>query len=330
MKARHYLIAFGVSTVAVVLLISLLMKKPAPKNQAITTPMQGSAVRITDQTKPHPKPTKFFQFNHQPTGPEEIAIWDWWFYMDKHDPEFQWKTPLNFYGRVIDQHGLPVAGARVALEWTNLDGVPKRNRTTDQDGRFTLSGETGKRLSVNIGADGYKGGSSSNQSFEYSAFWEPIYHVPNKDSPVLFRLWKLENAEPMYFWDGYQRMSVDGHKFWFDTKTGKFGSTGDIAFSTRRGATYGPRQFDWTLTVDAAPGSGIAVRNEELMFEAPDAGDSPAHRVFAARSEATWACSRRSTHRYFLAAGVIVNFIRSVLRSNSTSYSCPAFISPNA
>lgn len=36
----------------------------------------------------------------------------------------------------------------------------------------------------------------------------------------LTKLWKLEGAEPMFFWNKLKKLSVDGEKVWFDTKTG--------------------------------------------------------------------------------------------------------------
>ena len=198
---------------------------------------------------------------------------DWWMYTDKHDPQFQWKTPINFYGRVIDQHGLPVVGSKVKMVWSAIGETPERDLLTDSMGKFQITGINGKGISAMvICPPGYTSGESGYQSFEYSAFWEPHFHVPDKENPTLFRLWRFEDAEPMYFWSKLKKMTVDGQKVWFDTKTGKFGPTGDVAFSTKRGTTYAPHQFDWSLTVEAPPGGGLVLTNDELMFEAPEAG----------------------------------------------------------
>lgn len=243
-----------------------------PHSPAIPTPVPAAKVVGGDVATPPPKPAKLFHFNHEPTNPDEKALWDWWFYMDKHDPDFQWRTPISFYGRIIDQHSLPVVGATVKVVWSAIGKTPEQHLVTDAEGRFEISGVNGKGISVTVGAVGYTGGTTSNRSFEYSAFYEPHYHVPDKSKPVLFQLWKLEGAEPMYFWNKLKKMTVDGQKVWFDTQMGTFGASGDVAFSTKRGTSYAPRQFDWSLVIEAAPGGGIALRNEELMFEAPEGG----------------------------------------------------------
>lgn len=198
--------------------------------------------------------------------------------MDKHDPDFQWRTSISFFGRVVDQHGTPISGANAWLAWNDLSGSHETTVQSGPDGRFELQDAKGKALSVNVGKAGYPAsGTSANRSFEYSAFFEPHYYLPDKKNPVLFQLWKLDHAEPMHFWRKLKKMTVDGQKVWFDTKAGTFGSSGDVAFSTKRGTSYGPRQFDWSFTVEAAPGGGIALVSEELMFEAPEGGYQPTY-----------------------------------------------------
>ena len=271
MKARNQLMITLTLAIGVLAWWWLASRRDTP----LANPLDKPSVKLPPANvaiRP-PKPGNFFQFNHQPTNPEEQAMWDWWFYTDKHDPQFQWKTPLSFYGRVIDQHSRPILNARVALAWNDINGSQQRNTVSGEDGRFDLTDVMGKVLSVQVGKDGYAGApSSTKRGFEYSEFWNGDFYVPDKDNPVLFRLWKLEEAEPMYFWNKLKKVTVDGQKVWFDTKTGAFGASGDVAFSTKRGTTFAPRQFDWSLTIEAAPGGGIALRNEELMFEAPEGG----------------------------------------------------------
>jgi hypothetical protein len=267
-NARYLIVATAILCIAIAVLVL---------SGSRDTPQNGKVARITgpqDGTMgtPPPRPAKFFHFKHEPTSPEEHALWDWWFYMDKHDPSFQWKTPISFYGRVVDQHSLPVIGARVFLDWNSTTGSRESETTSDGEGKFELTGATGKALTVQVGKDGYVRYLSTQRGFEYSAFWDDTYYVAYKANPVLFKLWKLEDTEPMYFWHRTANVNVDGEKLWFDTKSGQFGPNGDAAFSTRRGAIYGPRQFDWSMVVDAATGGGLVMSADELMFEAPESG----------------------------------------------------------
>ena len=38
----------------------------------------------------------------------------------EQDRAFEWKTPIEFYGKVLDQDGNPVAGATAGIVWTDL------------------------------------------------------------------------------------------------------------------------------------------------------------------------------------------------------------------
>ncbi|MGA2788747.1 MAG: carboxypeptidase-like regulatory domain-containing protein [Verrucomicrobiota bacterium] len=81
--------------------------------------------------------------NYPPQTAEEKAMWEWWDAMDKAAPDFQWKMPIEFYGKVIDQFGQPIAGAKDELNWTTVIGpIPdsQRNMLTGSDGRFEVTG----------------------------------------------------------------------------------------------------------------------------------------------------------------------------------------------
>jgi hypothetical protein len=240
-----------------------------------------------------------FHFNHDPTNPEEQAIWDWWFRMHEVDAKFEWKTPIAFYGVVVDQRRRPVPGAKAILVWNDVDGSHEQRLETGVDGGFELTGVKGKRLSVHVEKIGYVGTSAeSNKSFEYSAFFEPNFYVPKRDDPVRFLLWKLEKADPLLYWRRVNRLDVDDQKIWFDITRGVFGNAGDVAFSTRRGHTHAPREFEWSVTIEAAPGGGIAIGNEELMFEAPEKGYQSAWRDESGPHDPAYAVAK--TVRFYL------------------------------
>ena len=43
--------------------------------------------------------------------------WQWWNAMKNVDSSSEWKIPINFYGRVVDENGQAVAGATVRFGW---------------------------------------------------------------------------------------------------------------------------------------------------------------------------------------------------------------------
>jgi hypothetical protein len=128
-------------------------------------------------------------------------MWDWWTAMRKADPDFQWKTPIEFYGQVLDQTNTPVSGALIDCTWTSLPHEPnERKLTSDAAGKFVLRGVRGKSLIVDVSKSGYLSGKGGRATFEFAAFFEPFFYIPDSSTPVVFRLWKLGDSEPMYGW----------------------------------------------------------------------------------------------------------------------------------
>ena len=100
---------------------------------------------------------------------------------DRVDRNWEWKVPINFYGRVVDVSDKPIPAARVDFSWTDLS--PAGNSTgatlSGPDGVFTLEGKTGRVLQVDVSKDGfYKVRSERLKSFDYAGFWEKATTSP--------------------------------------------------------------------------------------------------------------------------------------------------------
>jgi hypothetical protein len=116
---------------------------------------------------------------------------------------------INFYGKVVDENGQPVAAATAHFEWdgtaTNKNAldfsdVPKISSdvTTDNEGLFSLTGKFGTQLDISVGKLGYYS-SRTNRSAEYFKYSQPNLEdflgvdevfKPNSNSPVLYFLRK--------------------------------------------------------------------------------------------------------------------------------------------
>jgi hypothetical protein len=221
------------------------------------------------------KPPMFKTQTVPPPTPEEKAMWQWREAMQKADPGYAYKTPIEFYGKVVDQNDQLIAGATVDLEWTGIRGeaLDKATKTTGEDGRFMLTGVQGKLLVVRVYKEGCVEGKEAEGYYDYVDFSEPSFHIPDSNNPIIFRLWMLGNPEPMFKWYPDGSLTVDGKPCWLDVKTGRIGSAGDVAFSVMRHNLEKGRESGYTLTVQSAPGVGMAMNTgEEFMFQAPASG----------------------------------------------------------
>jgi hypothetical protein len=192
--------------------------------------------------------------------------------MEKVNPTWEWERPIDFYGIVEDERSRPIAGARIALQWSALDGTPSREIISDERGRFQLTGARGKGLTVSVQKAGYHATKDSRGSFEYAAFWERNFHVAKPDDPVVFRLRARGNPQPVLVWTSAKDIKADGKAYRFDLETGTFGSNGVLAITVTRANEKGPREFDFTVQIRVSDGGGLVISQDDLMFEAPASG----------------------------------------------------------
>src|SRR5436190_16975506 len=95
--------------------------KYIPVSPASSTP-EVSQISLKEQTK-------------------EQAMQAWWARRE-HDKKADWKVPVRFYGRVVDQNMEPVTGATIHFQWTDLSkqGTAEADTVSDAHGNFSLSG----------------------------------------------------------------------------------------------------------------------------------------------------------------------------------------------
>ena len=187
----------------------------------------------------------------------------------KADPQYEWKTPIEFYGKVVDQDGKPVGGAIADVIWTDMSakGSSQMEVTSDADGLFSITGIRGKGMTVQVNKDGYYRQLTDTKSiFEYAGFWEPSYHVPDKSKPVLFRLRKKGEAATL--------VNVSGKIVLEFGKSATIPMPSEIPSGTALKVTVfentaSPRKWNAAISVE---GGGVVPTVEEFPFKAPEQG----------------------------------------------------------
>lgn len=196
------------------------------------------------------------------------------------------KTPIAFYGRVIDQHGEPVPEADVKLSANDnaFGGQPSEyTRKTDASGMFSITGIGGLTLAVEVFKPGYSvippvyGKTTSSGLFEYGLSRGP--YQSSKSAPTIFTLYKIGAVEPL--------VKVGEKNF----RIARDGAPLSIALYQQGGHQVvlrcwnqelqrptGQRQYDWRLEV-SVPNGGLVARKDAFDFEAPDASYLPSDSV---------------------------------------------------
>jgi hypothetical protein len=195
---------------------------------------------------------------------------------DGQDSKWEWKIPIKFYGKAIDENGQPVPGADVRFQWTNLSaqGTEERRDQTDSQGLFSLDEVSGKRLVVRVTKSGYYASDSRNQfSFEYANPFEEIFYQPNANTPILFYLRRQNSNANVISKSAEIVLPGDGTAAKLDLERGKISPTGELVIQTWK--PWPPRPlsppYEWKVTF-VLPGGGFVETREDFAFEAPESG----------------------------------------------------------
>jgi len=183
---------------------------------------------------------------------------------------------LDFYGKVMDQHGDPVAGAkvkaRVGLIVSIVESGGRQYFTeTDVTGCFSFVGIHGSGVGFDLAKDGYE----FNQRQAGSE--RPDGYLPDPKNPVVLKMWKLRGAEPMIKYDISNVIPCDGTPIHYDLLNGhRVPNGGDLIVKLVRlpiNINRG-KPFDWSVTLEIR-GGGLAEINDLYPNEAPTEGYQP-------------------------------------------------------
>lgn len=198
------------------------------------------------------------------------------------DPSYQWRTPIEFYGKVVDQNNLPIDRAEVEIEWVGTsaiyggDGVGHKNLASDANGLFIIKGIEGKRLGVLVRKEGYHSRRSwNNGSFEYAGFWEPEFIEPDPTKPIVFHMVKKREAEPTYHLDSrviVKASALKAHLNLLSKPVQKAAPSDLFVRITRPPDASHQKPFDWKIEIEGRNGSELAESEEEFMTLAPAEG----------------------------------------------------------
>jgi hypothetical protein len=232
---------------------------------------------------------------------EKLAEW----YRARREIDAEdWRKPIEFYGKTVDQNSQPVPGVQVHLIWTDTSatGSSERHQLSDTQGGFTLTGTTGRILQVWLNKDGYYVPKTNQISFDYAGGF-----VADPNNPVVFRLRKKGlGAELVTSQYGVRPVfqfnsSFDGSPVQVDFFNRKTGSSGQVAISQIK-----PAIGTWKTATElsyrlAIPDGGFVEHNDEFPFEAPESGYRSQVEFHFRKGDANWTESLNKN--YYVAFG---------------------------
>ena len=200
-----------------------------------------------------------------------------------------YQTPIEFYGKVVNQHGEAVAGASVKiLPFDNAFGNSDTQMllTSDAGGLFSVKGLKGLAIGVMVEKNGYltwpdlgleKPASAHRIEYGLDDTRGARFKDPNK--PTLFTLHDPGPLEPLVYvkekrWslpvDGFPRNIALDAEDGLGTHLIEFRFTSDWSkLPNENASNY--KHFDWKLEV-SIPGGGFCKYVGDYAFDAPETG----------------------------------------------------------
>ncbi len=191
-------------------------------------------------------------------------------------------TDIDFWGKVVDESGIPVPAASVNFVVSNKyfgDGSEYRT-TTDANGLFSLMGVKGLSLSVRLEKAGYylnEGESRATIGYGYQTDSKGVRPPPTKDQPSIFVLRKAKPSGSVVKAKGWRlKLPQDGKPIGIrleGVNTLASPAQAHLVIETQLDLSRinERNQFPWSCRI-SVPGGGLIERSDKMNFEAPAFG----------------------------------------------------------
>lgn len=203
----------------------------------------------------------------------------------------EWRAPIDFYGKVVDESGNPVSGANVQFTWNEkpIEGDDQHSSMqSDSNGLFELHGAHGPSLDVRVSKPGYYTLHNDRWSFAYSM--SDSNYVASAADPAIFHLRKKGRPEALIHVKQNYRIPKDGTPIAVNLLSGKMtpGETGDFVVRCWTDQAIKPGQkYNWRCVI-TAPGGGLVGTSEEFPFLAPEQNYIPSIQISMPSDRPDW------------------------------------------
>jgi hypothetical protein len=226
------------------------------------------------------------------------------------------KSPIELYGKVMNQHGSPVAGATIKLSPVDRpfgdDSNSAMTLVSDAAGEFSVKGKQGFAMGVRAAKDGYMtlpplGGRTSSVMISYGEDGVMGKRYSNPTTPLVLTLHEIGPVDPIFYVERTNRkLPVDGtlRAIALDSEKGQgdhkieFRFKSDWSKLPKNNEMYGKR-YDWSLEA-RIPGGGFLESDSDYKFEAPETGYQETIKIEYSATMPLGQWRRSQAGRYFV------------------------------
>lgn len=212
----------------------------------------------------------------------------------RQDPSYEWKLPIDFFGKVVDDSNEPIASADIHFEWNTVKGENISGETldtrSDGSGFFELRNQKGDPLSVSVSKQGYY---PKTGSFWYNPDRGPFR--PDQNNPYVFHLHKkgpgvvLITSQDGVASNFHVHIPRDGIPTKVDLMQRQIGDTGQLIVTENKPEYKDWQQASqWSFQVEI-PDGGFIGENDEYPYEAPTDGYESVVKFDFQKDNSNWA-----------------------------------------
>lgn len=247
-------------------------------------------------------------------------------------------SPIEFYGRVVDQNGNPVPHADIGYTAADKFNASGSNYTgqADAQGYFQITGIKGVALGVAVRKAGYyfidegieRLLPSSAATFGYSMGPDSYRRVPpTEDNPAIFVLHKMGKTEPIVRIEKSALVRKDGTPINVDLMTGRLSPNGNFRVEAWTEAPEGGQKFTWRCRV-TFPGGGLVERKGQFDFEAPEDGYEESVELGMPRDAKQWASQQQRDYFVKLPDGRFARINFRMIAGGNHYFVMESFLNP--
>jgi hypothetical protein len=249
----------------------------------------------------------------------------------------EWRTPIAFYGKVVDEKGMAVSNVSVDFSCNDVSatGTSTYQVKSDTNGLFSIRHIKGKLLVVAVGKDGYYASRADNNSFYYAG--QNVNYVPNPAKPESFHLRKIGLAEPLIHIQAPMgggkgsRIEKNGSPVELSLVSGKVvpPGQGDLRVECWTQEPKGSWKFDWRCRITVVNG-GIQQYTNEFPFQAPVDGYTATDEIKMPVSlREAWGTSAKRSYFLALANGNYGRMTFEMVAGGDHFFQIESFLNPS-
>lgn len=210
----------------------------------------------------------------------------------------QFRTPIVFYGKVIDEKNQPVVGAQVKYSANSIDPTLTQEVHyegevySDAAGKFKIDGIMGVALGLNeVTHPGYYASTKNKDGAGYAMGRDS--KVPDTEEKAwVFRMYKKKEPVALIVGSGGIKVPVNG-----TSGVIRLGAQSQLQVEAWASPPpkYTGKPFDWRVRL-SVPGGGLIESTEEFNFEAPLSGYQSFVEIDMPSGKEGWTESVRKTY----------------------------------